>query len=256
MYNIKKNNFENDQSPILIGGVGGSGTRVVAEILIKMGFHMGHDLNKSNDYINYRLAKTLKDMKQAHNPIKKNEIEQVIKERIQTIEKEIKENIPTDSSFYGWGWKVPGNFYNLEYTTLAFKNLKYIHLIRNGLDMAFSKNQNQLRNWGFYFGVDPTKYNKNSASLKYWISANKYAISKGKSLLNKRFHLIYFDDLVDNTSDTIFKLAKFLNVEIDDISDLTSLVSKPESVNRYKLKNLNVFERSDLQEFKDLGFKI
>ena len=48
----------------------------------------------------------------------------------------------------GWGWKIPGNFYILKQLAERYPNLKYIHSLRNGLDMAFSKNQNQLNNWG------------------------------------------------------------------------------------------------------------
>ncbi len=35
--------------PVVIGGVGGSGTRVVAAILSTLGFHLGNDLNESMD---------------------------------------------------------------------------------------------------------------------------------------------------------------------------------------------------------------
>lgn len=36
--------------PTFVGGVGGSGTRVVTDILIKMGTFMGDKLKLSNDY--------------------------------------------------------------------------------------------------------------------------------------------------------------------------------------------------------------
>ena len=37
------------QSPVIIGGVGGSGTRVIARIVSEMGVDIGHDLNLPND---------------------------------------------------------------------------------------------------------------------------------------------------------------------------------------------------------------
>ena len=39
----------NKSSPVIIGGVGGSGTRVVAEILDNLGFYIGNDLNPAKD---------------------------------------------------------------------------------------------------------------------------------------------------------------------------------------------------------------
>ena len=36
-------------NPVVIGGVGGSGTRVVAEIIKRLGFYIGDDLDSAND---------------------------------------------------------------------------------------------------------------------------------------------------------------------------------------------------------------
>lgn len=41
--------------PVVVGGVGGSGTRVIAQILMKMGFFMGSDLNDANDNLWFAL---------------------------------------------------------------------------------------------------------------------------------------------------------------------------------------------------------
>ena len=35
--------------PVVVGGIGGSGTRVIAEMLVELGCHIGDDLNKSLD---------------------------------------------------------------------------------------------------------------------------------------------------------------------------------------------------------------
>jgi hypothetical protein len=51
----------------------------------------------------------------------------------------------------GWGWKEPNTYIILEKLNEYYPNMKYIHLIRNGLDMAFSENQNQVKLWDLYF---------------------------------------------------------------------------------------------------------
>jgi hypothetical protein len=55
------------------------------------------------------------------------------------------------SSFVGQGkhtqglrFKVPGCHFILPYLAKTFLGFKYIHVIRHGVDMAFSSNQNQL----------------------------------------------------------------------------------------------------------------
>lgn len=43
------------QGPIVIGGVGGSGTRLIAEIVMDMGFYLGDMLNQSKDLLYFSL---------------------------------------------------------------------------------------------------------------------------------------------------------------------------------------------------------
>jgi len=37
------------EAPVAIGGVGGSGTRLIAQCLKELGYFIGSDLNESND---------------------------------------------------------------------------------------------------------------------------------------------------------------------------------------------------------------
>lgn len=46
---------KNIMGPVVIGGVGGSGTRVVAELLENLGFYIGSDLNTASDNLTYTL---------------------------------------------------------------------------------------------------------------------------------------------------------------------------------------------------------
>jgi hypothetical protein len=42
-------------SPVIIGGVGGSGTRLIAQMLKELGFYLGSDLNSANDNLWFTL---------------------------------------------------------------------------------------------------------------------------------------------------------------------------------------------------------
>ena len=51
--------------------------------------------------------------------------------------------------------------------------MRYIHVTRNGLDMAYGRNQNQPRLWGRRFlGIDPIRVDPRY-SLKYWVAAHQ-----------------------------------------------------------------------------------
>ena len=61
------------------------------------------------------------------------------------------------ASSIGWGWKLPETYLFLPYVKAVFPKVKYIHVIRHGLDMAYSRNQHQFWAWGAYFGIRPQR---------------------------------------------------------------------------------------------------
>ncbi|BCW93430.1 MAG: hypothetical protein KatS3mg007_1324 [Thermoanaerobaculum sp.] len=50
--------------------------------------------------------------------------------------------------YSAWGWKEPRSIYLLPFWNELMPSLRFIHVIRDGRDMAFSANQNQLRKHG------------------------------------------------------------------------------------------------------------
>ena len=47
-----------------------------------------------------------------------------------------------------WAWKEPNTHIVADLILQLSEHVKYIHVVRNGLDMAWSRNQNQLKFWG------------------------------------------------------------------------------------------------------------
>jgi len=45
----------------------------------------------------------------------------------------------------------PNSHIILDRLVAHFRNIKYIHVTRNGLDLTHSSNQNQLKFWGQHF---------------------------------------------------------------------------------------------------------
>ena len=71
------------------------------------------------------------------------------------------------------GWKEPNTHIILEKLLIRYPMMKYIHVIRNGLDMAFSTNHNQVLLWGGKLLKDSDFNNIHYASLKYWCIFHK-----------------------------------------------------------------------------------
>lgn len=260
-----------DSDPILIGGVGGSGTRIVTELLKQSGIFMGSRLNESND--NLQIAKEFPNMRDViHNKGHgykritrnlKNQIRWNSNDERQIIHKTLirfegqmfNDYLKINEKYNGWGWKIPGNFFILEHLSNHYQNLKYIHTIRNGFDMAFSKNQDQLKNWGAYYGVEINNYPLPKAALNYWYAANKKAISKAEELLKDNFLLVKFEELCFNPGKTITRILNFIKLEKSDKINLEKLVNIPDTIDRYKNNDLTIFDENDFNKVREFGYE-
>lgn len=302
--------------PVVVGGVGGSGTRVVAMFLRELGFYLGNDLNTANDNLWFgvllarpkwfvessdeeifkglhlfekamigRLGPSrdeigfivkavievlfsdylhwgkggklglIKFVVKKIWPIKRVVVLMWLIKRIETMTRSKK----FDSSAYiGWGWKEPNSHIYIKHLNIAFDNLKYIHVMRHGLDMVYSSNQAQLHNWGRLFGVQipasPDLLPK--ASLQYWIKANKKAMTLGQQLLGERFLIINFDELCTEPQTQIEKLINFLELDKNEVNvnKLCSLCKTPRSLGRYQDYDISIFSQDEIKAVRELGF--
>jgi len=270
--------------PIAIGALGGSGTRIVAQILIESGIFLGNELNKSNDNLVFtRLFKSpywlkhastdqvfrrlrifekymtrkklnINDLKEFYIASKKNE---TFKTQNIYFLKFLLKSIINKNPPKIWGWKEPNSHIYIEYLSKFFKDLKYIHVVRHGLDMAFSDNKQQLFNWGEKFGVFTSKDEKLLPyyQLEYWIKSTKRIIEIANKFLGKRFYLLNFDEFCLNPEIEIPKLFDFLDIRSNE-KKLKDLIIIPKSIGRYKKKDLSIFSKAQMKEVENLGFNL
>jgi hypothetical protein len=288
--------------PVVIGGVGGSGTRVIASILQKVDFYVGRDLNRALDNLWFvllfkhpkwfaknsrrdgadilrglqvferamtgRLAPHLNEfafiMRAAfamaltgHTPRGQGRGLWPLRRVLSILSS--RKAIPSEA--VGWGWKEPNSHIYIEYLSAYFGQMKYIHVMRHGLDMAYSTNQQQLYNWGpILFGIQiPTSPDLlPKASLNYWIKANERAVALGEHLLADRFFMLRYDDLCQRPQKEVKSLIKFLEIDHAnaDLSELCSLITIPKSMERYKKHNLSIFSREEIDAVQRLGFAV
>ena len=282
------------QDIIAIGGIGGSGTRLIADIVMKFGFYMGASLNKSLDNLWFTLLFQRPGWF-AHGPANDDIVEalrlfrramttglsgtisirdvdfihslardlQQATHRIganrETAEQLIASMPPNRAAPVGWGWKEPNSHIFLPQIVSEFGGIKYIFVIRNGLDMAFSNNTNQIRNWGKYIcDISITnKLIKKEMMLEYWILANKRAIEIGKNQLNDRFMVINYDNFCHSSLHELQKFVEFLNVEVDN-NIMKKIVDtiKPLDINRFKKHDLGIFSKRQIEYVREFGFDI
>lgn len=287
--------------PVAVGGLGGSGTRAVAELLRLAGVYLGADLNEALDnrwftllfkrprwYLSARdaggepvrralavfdgvmtrggvaalrslplvLGAAVDLSRSGHDPSgfakgawPYRRVASMLLARPRRA------SAPT-----GWGWKEPNTHVLLGELVEQFPALRYVHVVRHGLDMAFSANQNQLHNWGGLFGVEPPTDTGSvaRASLNFWIRANERAVGIGESRLGSRFLVVDADRLCEDPDAGVAHLLDFLQVEVSpDVRDaMVAVPRRPASAGRYRGHDLGLFGPEQIEAVRRLGFAV
>lgn len=269
-------------APVAIGGIGGSGTRLIAQLLKEVGFYIGSDINAAYDNLWFTLLfKRIEILSASDNEFEdmveifsrgmtgkgltEAQIESVnrlafldrtqhssewLKERAKSLLSKQQSTTP----IVAWGWKEPNTHIVINRLQQSLPNMKYIHVMRNGLDMAHSSNQNQINNWGAHI-IGPTYNLSPYYSLKFWCKVHQQLLSFCKPM-GDRFLLLNFDKFCFHPTRSIKNLLKFLEVEIPEtqINYLANLVRVPESIGRFKQHGLHIFEPADISYVRQLGF--
>ena len=275
------------QPLVAVGALGGSGTRVVAEILMNLGINLGEVLNEPNDNLIFTaLFKNPVWYKASnkHDLIKRLKIfnkfmtgqNLSLNDKIELFKSSIlNKTIGRDYFYYYkvflskrdskesafWGWKEPNTQLYLEVINEFYPKIKYIHVLRNGLDMAFSNNKYQLRNWGFKHNIFLNNIDDDIEmsikQLDYWIQSTKEILGL-RHKFQDRFYLLNYSDFCKNPQNEIENLLNFLGINIDDDrkEKLIQLVNIPNSFERYKKKDISFFRKDQLKYVEKMGFSI
>lgn len=272
-----------DDLPIAIGGVGGSGTRLIAAVLQRLGFHVGDDLNDALDNLWFTLLFKRRELWSAPPDdfaaaLRIFRAAMAQARALQTAELGLVNRLATTDrtqhsadwlalrvrSLFScrraerrcWAWKEPNTHIFLDRLAEALPRLRYVHVMRNGLDMALSSNQNQLQLWGSALLGRPVAMTPRD-SLSYWCAVHRRVQVLGGAL-GERFLLVNYDALCAAPEQGLRGLLTFLGVPDDPaaLADLLALVQPPASVGRYRQHGLDDFNREDVAYVGSLGFDV
>lgn len=253
------------RSPIVVGGLGGSGTRVVVRILERLGVDMGHDRNREEDLLAFSLLFKRRDwaLRQLRGDGEELRLACGLLERVLAGERPLPGaerrlvlragaevfRDGHDGEGHGrgaWsllrayrvlcprapragrplGLKEPNTHLFLEPLAAHFPGLRFVLVVRSGLDMAHSRNRVQLHLWGEHLGVTPSG-DEELDQLRYWLAANRRAVELGTELLGARFHLLDYEALCVRPEETVRRLAEALDLPVvgHALEDCAALVA-------------------------------
>jgi len=276
-----------DSSPIVIGGVGGSGTRLIARILRDQGTSLPGELNEALDNLWFsllfvrrtillksheetqRLAWLFANAMRRALPIPRELVHMLdeaarhdrgpalTRSVLQQARESMLAGRTTSDASISWAWKQPNSHVMVPMLNRCFPRMKYIYVARNGLDMAFSGNQNQLKYfWGDLLLEGDTSSSPRNA-LKYWVASYKRILGD-QVMLGGRLYILNFDSLCSNPAEQINRLNQFLGLDVseDKLRTIAQSISPPGSIGRYQRLDCAQLDSVDIEFVRDMGFKV
>lgn len=228
--------------PIVVGGTGGSGTRSVALILAAGGVRMGDRLNAESD-AKYLAAFDWQHGREILAPMvgEPHEVGGAAGHAAhdRAFRRAVRAHIDAEHQplhpGQRWGWKHPHSYLLIPYLRRHFPGLRFVHVVRDGRDMALSTNQRQTGRYGPLFDLSPVADPATSAA--YWSSANLYASASGVAL-GDSYYALRLEDLCGDPLVQTLALLQWLGVlpssaTPDDVAWAADIVHSPSSLGRW-----------------------
>ena len=218
--------------PGAIGATGGSGTRVLARIVRAGGMFIGANLNPYEDALDFGLfsdrwingwVESDGSVDAAVRAAMVTELEDIVERHCADLPEGMR-----------WGWKEPRSIYLLPFFDEAMPAFRFVHFVRDGRDMAFSENQNQLIKHGSAV-LDPAsqKLRKPLRSISLWTRVNLRAADYGESVLGDRYLRVRFEELCADPAATARRVYDFLGLRGDAEGVARAAVSPPSTLGRW-----------------------
>jgi hypothetical protein len=137
--------------------------------------------------------------------------------------------------------------YLLDTVDRLWPGLRFIHLVRDVRDMAFSPNQNQLRLHGdAVLGAVHADTPTPVRAAALWSRINASAADLGQRRLGQRYLRVRFEDLCAEPLDTLGTLFERLQLPNSASAELATLVSAPNSLGRWRQQAVDLIARIDV----------
>ena len=244
-----------DTGPAVVGATGGSGTRVVARILRHAGLFIGTELNQMEDalklggysdrWINVSLFHRNGPLPTAVERAMLDDLGNVLREHCSGVG-------PAQT----WGWKEPRSIYLLEFFHAHLPAFRFLHVVRDGRDMARAVNQRQLEKHGEAAGI-PIDLPATVRSISLWSRINLAAASFGETRLGDRYLRIRFEDLCARPVEVAAEIIGFLELDGDAAVAALDEIVPPGSLGRWRTDDpgtIAELERVGSEALVELGY--
>ena len=234
-----------EQAPVVIFGTGGSGTRVLQLFADRAGYFMGTNLNAPGDsldvgqfmrrWLDRYLTRSnwIDEMCQGSDRGKFGCPRAMANDFRSAIESHRAGLQDADAP---WGWKSPRTILMLPFVHEMYPAMKAVHLVRDGRDMAFSRNQNQVRATGNKVLSEADLEQRTPIrSIKFWARVNVAAAHYGTArFVNGNYLRVRYEDVCSDPGESVVRLLDFLDspASRDSMRTVAAEVVRPSASTR------------------------
>jgi Sulfotransferase family len=246
-------------SPVVVGGMGGSGTRVVVRILRRTGRYMGVNVNDPQEDaldfagFDYRWAPRYLAALGAGAPLPHAEMAVEFEEALERFLR------GRDDPAQPWGWKHSPSVHLLPFMDARFPGLRFIHVIRDGRDTAMgtSGGRTHTRRLGrAVLDGDPTPVTPETPmwrgraaaadggpeatplrQIRFWRAVHTAAADYGESNMPRRYLRIRLEDLCSDPHTYVRQIIDFAGAAYPRetaVLEAAAEVVTPDTIGRWR----------------------
>jgi Sulfotransferase family len=228
--------------PSVIGATGGSGTRIVARIARESRLFTGARLNAYEDALPFGeySDRWINEFVAGGGQPASEELVARMRADLGIVVRSHLADLPPSAR--AWGWKEPRSIYYLPFLDAALPSVRFLHFVRDGRDMAFSENQNQLTKHGdAVLGAELGKAKTPVRSIAVWSRVNTAAADYGEGRLGERYLRVRFEDLCSQPAGVIRCIYDFFGLD-GDAAAAAAYVHPPDTLGRWQLQRRAVVD--------------
>jgi hypothetical protein len=230
------------ESPVVIMARGHSGTRILAWAIQKLGIDLGASEDvATGDVQDLRFSRTIKRVCRAtlHEPPTTFPRPRCLR----TFQRAVAsyQNWLGDTSG-GWGWKFPETYLIPNYVAATFPQARYIHMLRDGRDLAFKDHltDDPNRRLGYrllkHIGALGLPHHV-QAAMSWQFQVRRY--DEFVQYAQPTVHRVDFERLCQDPLGTMAGVCEFLDREMtDDARQFLATQINPEKIAQYRREDV------------------
>lgn len=225
-------------SPLIIGGMPGSGTRVYRSIAVEAGFKML--VAPLYERVVWRNHHDHQPMRRFFFPRWTDRLRETTltpRER-RRMELELQASLWISGPFQRrreWGWKNPRSMFLIPTWASVYPEARFVLVVRDGRDTAVNDRFSLTHHQSWLLSPDEISQPDEIRRATMWARGNRLAVSEAEVHFPGQWMMSRLEDLCDDPDGELDRIWNFLTLgNRDRPTGLTDLVERPASLGRWK----------------------